>query len=208
VVFNVAALDESLRPVGVHLIEHFVWTQQRWRHVRAEEAPCLLVVDELWLTLRSPEGGQFLESIARKGPKYWLGLVCASQEPADCLKSPQGQAIVDNSSTRVLLAMDSVALETASEAFALTPRERACLQTAAPGEALILCAGARQFVHVVASDHERQLYSTTPAELAERNRRRRQPPTQQPVTVSTPARAPLAGPAMPISLWSAGRPRQ
>ena len=44
VVFNVAALDESLRPIGVHLIEHFVWTQQRWRYVRGEEAPCLLVV--------------------------------------------------------------------------------------------------------------------------------------------------------------------
>jgi hypothetical protein len=171
--------------------------------VGGEEAPCLLVVDELWLTLRSPEGGQFLESIARKGPKYWLGLVCASQEPADCLKSPQGQALVDNSSTRILLAMDTVALETAAEAFALTPRERACLQTATPGLALILCAGTRQFVHVVASNYERQLYSTTPAELAERNRRRRQAPGQQPAAVATPARAPLAGPDTPVSVWSA-----
>src|SRR5919202_909808 len=138
-----------------------------------EEAPCLLLVDELWLTLRSPEGGQFLESIARKGPKYWLGLVCASQEPADCLKSLHGQAIVNNSSTRVLLALDGAALQVATDGFGLTPREAGLLQMAAPGEALILSAGQRAFVEIVATAQERQLASTTPAELAARNRRRR-----------------------------------
>jgi len=173
VVFNVAALDETLRPIGVHLIEHFVWTQQRWRSIQGEEAPCLLVVDELWLTLRSAEGGQFLETIARKGPKYWLGLVCASQEPADRLTSPYGQAIVDNSSTRVLLALDSGVLETAAAGFGLTPHEVGLVQGAAPGEALLLCAGERVFMEIVATEHERLLASTTPAELAERNRQRR-----------------------------------
>ena len=100
--FNVSALGEELWPIGLHLIEQFVWTQVRWHYVQGDEEPCLLLVDELWLTLRSAEGGAFLETVARKGPKYWLGLAVASREPADCLNSPHGLAIVHNSSTHVL----------------------------------------------------------------------------------------------------------
>jgi len=119
--FNVSALGEELWPIGLHLIEQFVWTQVGWHYVQGAEEPCLLVVDELWLTLRSAEGGAFLESVARKGPKYWLGLAVASQEPADCLNSPHGLAIVHNSSTHVLLAMDKGALRVATEALSSPP---------------------------------------------------------------------------------------
>jgi len=180
-VFNVSALGEELWPIGLHLIEQFVWTQVRWHYVQGAEEPCLLVVDELWLTLRSAEGGAFLETVARKGPKYWLGLAVASQEPADCLNSPHGLAIVHNSSTRVLLAMDKGALRVATEAFELTPNEVALLEGAVPGQALVLCAGERLFLDVVASSAERELFDTRPAEQAERNRQRRRGLQRQPV---------------------------
>jgi type IV secretory pathway VirB4 component len=173
-VFNVSALDESLRPIGIFLIEQFVWNQQRRQHVAGEDEPCLLVVDELWLTLRTPEGGAFLDAMARKGPKYWFGLVVASQQPEDCLASSFGQAIVDNASTRVLLHMDAGALRTAAEAFSLTRPEIAALESAGAGEALLLCAGERQLISLLASDKEKDLFSTTPAELAARNRQQRQ----------------------------------
>jgi type IV secretory pathway VirB4 component len=191
-VFNVSALDESLRPIGIFLIEQFVWNQQHRLHVAGEDEPCLLVVDELWLTLRTPEGGAFLDTMARKGPKYWFGLVVASQQPEDCLASPFGQAIVDNASTRVLLHMDAGALRTAAEAFSLTRPEIAALESAGAGEALLLCAGERQLISLLASDKEKELFSTTPAELATRNRRRR-PPSDPPTgpVVERPA-APAA----------------
>jgi type IV secretory pathway VirB4 component len=195
-VFNVSALDECLRPIGIFLIEQFVWNQQRRKHVDGEDEPCLLVVDELWLTLRTPEGGAFLDTMARKGPKYWFGLVVASQQPEDCLASPFGQAIVDNASTRVLLHMDAGALRTAAEAFTLTRPEIAALETAGAGEALLLTAGHRELISLLASDKERELFSTTPAELATRNRHRRAPsdPPAGPVVErpATPAAARLA----------------
>ena len=161
--------------------------------MRGEEAPCLLVVDELWLTLRSPEGGAFLETVARKGPKYWLGLAVASQEPADCLNSPHGLAIVHNSSTHVLLAMDRGALRVATGAFELTPTEVALLERAVPGEALVLCAGERVFLDVLASPAEQKLFDTRPAEQAERNRQGRGSLLLQPTT------SPIAVPDQPAA---------
>ncbi|MGI9147815.1 MAG: hypothetical protein ACR2IK_14900, partial [Chloroflexota bacterium] len=194
-VFNVSALGEELWPIGLHLIEQFVWTQVRWHHVQGLEEPCLLVVDELWLTLRSAEGGAFLETVARKGPKYWLGLAVASQEPADCLNSAHGLAIVHNSSTHVLLAMDRGALQVATSAFDLTPNEVVLLERAVPGQALVLSAGERLFLDIVASPAEQELFDTRPSEQAERNRERRrsslqlQPIPQEPRHVE-PALAP------------------
>jgi hypothetical protein len=163
--------------------------------VGADE-PCLLVVDELWLTLRTPEGGAFLDTMARKGPKYWFGLVVASQQPEDCLASAFGQAIVDNSSTRLLLHMDAGALRTAAEAFALTQPEIAALETAGAGEALLLTAGRRHLISLLASKTEQELFSTTPAELAARNRRQRHAATDDPnARPLAPVPEPVAVPA-------------
>jgi hypothetical protein len=207
--FNVSALGEELWPIGLHLIEQFVWTQVRWHYVQGLEERCLLIVDELWLTLRSAEGGAFLETVARKGPKYWLGLAVASQEPADCLSSSHGLAIVHNSSTHVLLAMDKGALRVASEAFDLTPIEAASLERSVPGQALVLCAGERVFLDVEASPDEKELFDTRPSEQAERNRERRQLAVQlqaeashrtgKPAHAAPPAQLEAAPPAGPES---------
>jgi len=180
-----------------------VRTQVRWHYVQGAEEPCLLVVDELWLTLRSAEGGAFLETVARKGPKYWLGLAVASQEPADCLNSPHGLAIVHNSSTHVLLAMDKGALRVATSAFELTPNEVALLEGAVPGQALVLCAGERMFLDVVASSAERELFDTRPAEQAERNRQRRRgllKPAPEPVTAAVETPVASHAPPSPSSM--------
>jgi hypothetical protein len=34
--FNVSALGEELWPIGLHLIEQFVWTQVRWHSVQGD----------------------------------------------------------------------------------------------------------------------------------------------------------------------------
>jgi hypothetical protein len=100
-------------------------------------------------------------------------LALASQEPADCLNSAHGLAIVHNSSTHVLLAMDRGALRVATDAFHLSPNEVALLEGAVPGEALVLCAGERLFLDVIASPAEQELFDTRPSEQADHNRERR-----------------------------------
>ena len=69
--------------------------------------------------------------------------------------------------------MDRGALRVATGAFELTLTEIALLERAVPGEALVLCAGERVFLDVLASPAEQELFDTRPAEQAERNRQRR-----------------------------------
>ncbi|MBV9358292.1 MAG: hypothetical protein JO023_22495 [Chloroflexi bacterium] len=57
--------------------------------------------------------------------------------------------------------------------------------SAGAGEALLLCAGERQLISLVASDKENELFTSTAADLAVRNRHRRRGPID-----STEAREP------------------
>jgi hypothetical protein len=63
--------------------------------------------------------------------------------PADCPNSPRGLAMVHNSSTHVLFALDKGAVRPATEAFDLTPTEKALLERALPGEALVILCRAK-----------------------------------------------------------------
>ena len=61
-----------------------------------------------------------------------------------------------------LLALDRGAVRPATEAFDLTLTEVALLERAVPGEALIISAGERVFLDIVASPAEKQLFDTRP----------------------------------------------
>ena len=98
--------------------------------------------------------------------------------------------------------MDRGALRVATGAFELTLTEVALLERAVPGEALVLCAGERVFLDVLASPAEQELFDTRPAEQAERNRQRRRSlfqPTTDPVAVADQPTATAPRPSADIS---------
>jgi hypothetical protein len=76
-----------------------------------------------------------------------------------------------------LLGLVSKALEAAWMVMKLTDQEAATLKHAQPGHALVLCRtlpkAVRASITIRASAQEEWINSTTPAELAERNRERR-----------------------------------
>ena len=85
--------------------------------------------------------------------------------------------------------MDRGALRVATVAFDLTPNEVTLLEGGVPGQALVLCAGERLFLDIVASPAEQELFDTRPAEQAERNRARRRDLSQPVLRPTAPPRA-------------------
>jgi conjugal transfer ATP-binding protein TraC len=165
VVFNIQRLEEELRPVAMHLIANFVWNR-----VRRERRPRMLVIDEAWSLLRYPEGGEFVQDMARRARKYYLGLVTITQDVADFLRSAYGRAVLVNAATKLLLKQDATTVEVVSDAFRLTPDERQFLLGAAKGEGLLFARGMRLGVRIEASPAEHRLATTAPRELAEMKR--------------------------------------
>jgi hypothetical protein len=163
-VFNIADLDEELRPLGLYLVSDCLWT-----HIRREELsprPRLLLVDEAWSLLQFPEGGRFLSSLVRRARKRYLGVVTITQDINDFLGSEWGRTILQNSATKLLMKQDSSSIDLISETFQLSAGERRQLLTSEKGEGLLFALGARIGIRIEASPKEHGLATTDPRETA------------------------------------------
>jgi TraG P-loop domain len=162
VVFNIADLDEELRPLGLYLVSDYLWT-----HIRREQLsprPRLLLVDEAWSLLQFPEGGRFLSSLVRRARKRYLGVVTISQDINDFLGSEWGRTILKNSATKLLMKQDTSSVELITETFQLSAGERRQLLTCEKGEGLLFALEARIGIRVEASPEEHALATSDPRE--------------------------------------------
>jgi type IV secretory pathway VirB4 component len=163
VVFSLRGLPDELKATGMLLALDAAWravsnSQRRRRR--------LVVVDEAWQLLRDPAAAGYLYRLAKSARKHWCALATVTQDPADVLQSPLGQAIVQNAATQLLLGQAPQAMEALTGAFGLSDGEQVHLLAAQPGDALLLAGPHRVALRSLASPTEHHLVTTDPAELA------------------------------------------
>ncbi|MDF5757604.1 ATP-binding protein [Spongiactinospora sp. TRM90649] len=166
IVFSLRDLPEELKAVGTLLTLDAVWR----RVSNADDRrPRLVVVDEAWLLMQDPEGAKFLLRMAKAARKHWAGLSVVTQDAADLLGSEAGQAIIANSATQILLRQAPQAIDAITDAFRLSDGERHLLLSTERGTGLLAAdAGAsRVAFHVLASEQEHRLVTSSPQELAQ-----------------------------------------
>jgi type IV secretory pathway VirB4 component len=163
VVFSLRELPDELKATGMLLALDAAWrtvSDPRQRRRR------LVVVDEAWQLLRDPVAAGYLYRLAKSARKHWCALTTVTQDPADVLASPLGQAIVQNAATQLLLGQAAQAMDPLTQAFHLSAGEQAHLLAAQPGDALLLAGPHRVALRSLASPTEHRLVTTSPAELA------------------------------------------
>jgi hypothetical protein len=163
VVFSLRELPDELKATGMLLALDAAWCtvtnpQQRRRR--------LVVVDEAWQLMRDPAAAGYLYRFAKSARKHWCALTVVTQDPADVLASPLGQAIVQNAATQLLLGQAAQAMEALTGAFHLSHGEQEHLLAAQPGDGLLLAGPHRVALRSLASAAEHHLVTTDPAELA------------------------------------------
>jgi type IV secretory pathway VirB4 component len=162
-VYSLRDLPEELRPAGTLLTLDASWqlvSNPRDRRRR------LVFVDEGWLLMQQPDSARWLFRLAKSARKYWAGLCVITQDAADVLGSPLGQAVVSNAATQILMRQAPQAIDQVAEAFGLSAGERAYLLSAGRGQALLAAGTSRVGFEAVASPAEHRLITTDPAELA------------------------------------------
>ncbi len=162
-VFSIRDLEEELRPIAMYLILDFIWTK-----IRKDTRRRILVVDEAWYMMKYPDSGNFLNSIAKRARKYYLGLTTISQDVEDFLSVDLGKAIIQNSSLQILLKQSSAAIDKVAEVFYLSEGEKRLLLSADIGEGLFFAGPAHAAIKVIASPVEHALVTTKPQEIEAR----------------------------------------
>ncbi len=166
-VFSIRELEDELRPIAMYLILDFIWTK-----IRRDTKRRLLIVDEAWYMMKYPDSALFLNSIAKRARKYYLGLTTITQDVEDFLSVELGKSIIQNSSMQILLKQSSAAIEEVAKVFYLSEGEKHLLLAADIGEGLFFAGPAHAAMRVIASPEEHALATTKPQELEERKNAR------------------------------------
>jgi len=162
VTFSVRDLEDELRPLGIYAIVNYIWNV-----VRSERKKRILTIDEAWWLMQNEDSAKFIFALVKRCRKYYLGVTTITQDVNDFLRSPYGQAIVNNSSLQILLKQSPAAVEQIAKTFMLTEGEKYLLLESGVGEGIFFAGQKHAAIKVVASYTEDQLVTTDPKQLLE-----------------------------------------
>lgn len=160
VVFGIRNLEESLRPVAMHIILDYIWTI-----VKKELKKRILIVDEAWYLMQYEDSAAFLRGIVKRGRKYYLGVTTITQDVDDFLETPYGKEIVTNSAIQILMKQHSAAIDKVGETFYLSDGEKQLLLSADKGEGIFFAGQNHVAIQVIASEEEHNLITSNPEDI-------------------------------------------
>lgn len=179
-VFSIKQLEDVLRPIAMHVILDFIWNR-----VRTKLKKRILVVDEAWYLMKHPDSASFLQGIAKRARKYFLGVTTLTQDIEDFLNNDYGKSILSNSSVQILLKQNSSEVEVLAKALNLSEGEKQFLLTAQVGEGLLFAGQNHITAQFAASQFEYNIITSKPQDIVEQqeNEARNTPPAQEPDTI-------------------------
>ncbi len=198
-VFSLKQLEDVLRPIAMHVVLDFIWNR-----VRTKLKKRILVVDEAWYLMQHPDSASFLQGIAKRARKYFLGVTTLTQDIEDFLNNDYGKSILSNSSIQILLKQNSSEVETLAKTLFLSEGEKQFLVTAQVGEGLLFAGQNHITAQFIASSSEYDLITSKPQDIMRQNEESQdQPvvPIDQPTALQSEiTQAPVAPPvAQPVS---------
>ena len=156
----------------------FIVLDYIWTKVRANLKKRLIIVDEAWYLMRHEDSAQFLESIAKRARKYYLGLTTITQDVPDFLSSPYGESIITNSSIQILMKQHPAAIDRVGKTFYLSEGEKNLLLSAGIGEGLFFAGENHVAIKVISSPEEHKLAVSSPKEKIEKQKEKEQSKTE------------------------------
>jgi len=184
-VFSLRDLEATLRPIAMFIILDFIWTR-----IRKELKKRILVVDEAWFMMQTIDSANFLNSIAKRARKYFLGVTTITQDVEDFLKNDIGKSIVTNSSIQVLMKQHPAAIEKVGQTFYLSEGEKQFLLACDIGEGLFFAGNNHVAMRVVASPQEHELVTSKPEEILALKKAQTPPPVSAPTSHTPPPTSP------------------
>ena len=159
--FNLRSLSDQLKPVAVSVCAEVVWGL-----AVSKPRPRIMVVDECWTVLSTPEGSAVLLAIAKRARKYKLALMAVTQDVQDFLATIEGKGVtghaglslLQNACDKFVLAQDDNVYEEVCKVLNLTSTSREFLRTVGRGQGLLVSAGSGQFpVEMISTVKEHEL---------------------------------------------------
>ncbi len=160
--FNLRALSDLYKPIGLFLLTEFLWIRLRQEHQsNGSLSNTILLIDEIWPLMKFQQGAKFLAELSRRMHNYGASLWCTTQNVADLLATDEGKGMVAMAALKFLMKQDSGTVDVVAQAFNLNPGQKSFLQGARRGEGLFARKSWSQ-MEVLASPLEVKMAHATP----------------------------------------------
>lgn len=167
VVIDLSELTGDLLPVGMFVALDYIWDLIKEDRTKRKA----VFIDEAWQLIGESSNkvaAEFVVSIFKKIRAYSGSAICATQDLSDFFSledGKYGKTIINNSRTKVILALERQEAESVKDVLQLTQNEVSSIVTSERGEALLCTANCKVAIRVKASDWERKMITTDRREL-------------------------------------------
>ena len=166
---SVFAIAKSC-PVGSFAHQYITMAMMKLVNTKAQNKdklhiPKTLVLDEFWSVLRNDDMSNYVIETSKRGRKYNVGTIFATQNLEDILGNPHAKAVFNNSDTNIFMRSAATEKESLINDMGLSPAEVHRLLNGDRGEA-IMHTGNKQKLNVrfLADVKESETFNTNPYE--------------------------------------------
>ncbi len=159
IVFEFSEMTEEIRPIMMLILLEFIKTK-----FNQGKEKKMLVLDEAWRMLKSKQEADYVESFARTFRKRNGGMLLITQSVAELKDSPEGKAVLANTSFRYLLKTENVVLDETCNLFGLNKSEKDILANARPGQGVLVWEDKHYKINVHVDPETHKIITTNPNE--------------------------------------------
>lgn len=161
-VFDLSALNQNDKSLGIHIINDLVWTKafeerKRW-HV---------FEDEMWSTLETEYSAKMSDRFARLARSLNISFATTSQNFRDYIENFYGRSILANAEVLILLRQEETEIPYIKEFKNINEKMTNFLLQADVGEGIMFLGRYAAAVKFEVSLNEKFLYETNPEKLRE-----------------------------------------
>lgn len=113
-----------------------------------------VIFDEGHQFTKCKDSAPYIEEISRRGRKYKIALVIASQKIDEFINTAAGQVIIDQCATRLLLRQDPMPAKRVCDYFDLPDRCKGLLEGFPSGYGILMAGNTNVVVHMMPFDDE------------------------------------------------------
>ena len=127
--------------------------------------PKTLVLDEFWSVLRNDDMSNYVIETSKRGRKYNVGTIFATQNLDDILGNSHAKAVFDNSDTKIFMRSAATEKENLINTMGLSPAEVHRLLDGRKGEAIMHVGNKDKLnIRFLADSKESKIFNTNPYE--------------------------------------------
>jgi len=120
--------------------------------------PKLVMLDEVWMLFKHESLAGYIENMSRRGRKYNMYMMLATQNMEDLIKNDSAKTVVVNSDTVIFLKQNKVTISAVSENFSLSKSALADLMKFNVGQSLVTYGDHAVPVNIMPDEEQLRLF--------------------------------------------------